>query len=117
MPLKFGDVLQAFEFADVSGGVCRAFICRRTGRIYCQFEDDDLQDLEEDQLPDDIEDKTKYLPVPNTRELDLGKPLVLAFAREFLPNDLDDVRYIFSKRGLSEIQGPALPPGSDRCLA
>ena len=33
------------------------------------------------------------------RELDLGKPLVLDFAREFLPDDYDEVRHIFSRRG------------------
>jgi hypothetical protein len=31
--------------------------------------------------------------------LDLGKPLVLDFAREFLPDDYDEVRHIFSRRG------------------
>ncbi len=35
----------------------------------------------------------------HTRELGLGKPLALNFAREFLPNDFDEVRYMFSKRG------------------
>ncbi len=29
----------------------------------------------------------------------LGKSLALDFAREFLPNDFDQVQYIFSKRG------------------
>jgi hypothetical protein len=100
MQARWGDILQAFEFADVSGGMaCRTFICRQTGKIYYQFDQDDLQELEEDELPDDIEDETKYLQIPNSRDLDLGKPLVIAFAREFLPNDLDGVRYIFSKRG------------------
>ena len=33
------------------------------------------------------------------KALGLGKPLALDFAREFLPDDLDEVRYIFSKRG------------------
>ena len=33
------------------------------------------------------------------RELD-GKPLVLDFAREFLPSDYDEVRHIFSRRGV-----------------
>jgi hypothetical protein len=28
-----------------------------------------------------------------------GKPLVLDFAREFLPDDYDEVRHIFSRRG------------------
>ncbi|WP_225130701.1 MULTISPECIES: hypothetical protein [Bradyrhizobium] len=98
---EFGDILQALEFADISGGMgqCRTFVCRQTGKIYYQFDQDDLQELEDDELPDDIEDETKYLQIPNSRDLDLGKPLVIAFVREFLPNVLDDVRYIFSKRG------------------
>jgi hypothetical protein len=29
----------------------------------------------------------------------VGKPLVLDFARQFLPNDIDEVRRIFSGRG------------------
>ncbi len=53
-----------------------------------------------DELPDDIEDDEKYVAIPDKRELGLGKPMVLDFAREFLPNDFDEVeRYIFSKGG------------------
>ena len=37
--------------------------------------------------------------IRDKRELDLGKPLVLDFAREFLPDDYDEVRHIFSRRG------------------
>ena len=61
----------------------------------------DFSDLDElnDELPDDIEDDEKYIALPDKRELGLGKPLVLDFAREFLPNDFDEVRYIFSKKG------------------
>jgi len=101
MPVKFGDILQAFEFADVIGGMgeCHTFVCRQTGKIHYQFDQDDLQELEDEELPDDIEDETKYLQIPNSRDLDLGKPLVIAFVREFLPDDLDEVRYFFSKRG------------------
>jgi hypothetical protein len=56
-----------------------------------------LDDL--DELPDDIDDSEKYVQIPNKRELDLGKPLVLNFARQFLPDDFDEVRQIFSSRG------------------
>ena len=56
-------------------------------------------DEPEDELPDDIEDGEKYVAIPDKRELDLGKPLVLGFVREFLPNDFEEVRTIFSKRG------------------
>jgi len=38
-----------------------------------------------DALPDDIEGDKKYIAIPDKRELDLGKPLALDFAREFLP--------------------------------
>lgn len=99
MPVRFADIIQAFEFADTGSGGCCTFVCRQTGKIYYQFEDDDLQDLEDYQLPDDIEDESKYLQVPTARDLDLGKPLVLAFAREVLPDDVHEVRDIFSRRG------------------
>ena len=49
-------------------------------------------------MPDDIDDE-KYISIPDKRELDLGKPLVLDFAREFIPVDYDEVRQIFSRRG------------------
>ena len=49
-------------------------------------------------MPDDIDDG-KYVSIPDKRELDLGKPLVLDFAREFLPDDYDEVRHIFRRRG------------------
>jgi len=39
------------------------------------------------------------IAVPDKRELDLGKPLVLDFAREFLPDELDYIRDMFSRRG------------------
>ena len=52
-----------------------------------------------DELPDDVGDSEKYLQIPDKRELDLGKPLALDFARQFLPNDFDEVRQLFSKRG------------------
>jgi hypothetical protein len=49
-------------------------------------------------LPDDI-DHEKYIAIPDKVELDLGKPLVLDFAREFLPDDYNEVCHIFSRRG------------------
>ena len=52
-----------------------------------------------DELPDDIEDEKKYIRLPNKHQLDLGKPLVFAFIRRFLPDDYDEVRAIFSRRG------------------
>jgi hypothetical protein len=63
--------------------------------LHSEFSDfDELSD----QLPDDVEDDEKYLAIPDKREIDLGKPLALDFAREFLPGDFDEVRYMFSKK-------------------
>jgi hypothetical protein len=100
MPASFKDIQEAFDFADVRGsfGENRAFLCRRTGKVYLHSEFSDFDGLF-DELPDDIEDEEKYLAIPDKRELGLGKPLVLDFAREYLPGDFDEVRYIFDKRG------------------
>jgi hypothetical protein len=98
MPCSFQDILSAFEFVDTSVVTNEAFLCLRTGKIYFRSDFTDAEDLN-DEMPDDIEDEEKYIAIPGRRELDLGKPLVLDFAREFLPDDFDDVRDIFSRRG------------------
>ncbi|WP_159006629.1 hypothetical protein [Bradyrhizobium sp. S69] len=100
MPASFKDIQEAFDFADTRGdfGENRAFLCRRTGKVYWHSDYSDFDELN-DELPDDIEDEEKYLTIPNKRELGLGKPLVLDFAREYLPDDFDEVRYIFNKSG------------------
>ena len=76
-------------------GEHQAFLCRQSGKVYWHSELS--EDLEE--LPDDIDDSEKYVPIPDKRELNLGKPLVLDFARQFLPDEFDEVRQIFNKRG------------------
>jgi len=96
MPVSFKDLFLAFEF--VSGGSMgehQAFLCKQSGTIYSHAESLD----DEDELPDDIEDSEKYLQIPDKKELGLGKPLVLDFARQFLPDDFDKVREIFNRRG------------------
>ena len=98
MPVSFQEILTAFEFAGSTRlGEHLAILCRQTGKIYLQSEFSDFGEMN-DELPDDVEDDEKYLKIPNKRELGLGKPLALEFAHEFLPGDLDEVRYIFSKR-------------------
>jgi hypothetical protein len=96
MPVSFEEIQEALEFVSASGlGEHQAFLCIRSGKIYWHS---DLSDLD-DELPEDIEDDEKYLEIPDKRELDLGKPLALDFARQVLPGDLDEVRRIFRRRG------------------
>jgi hypothetical protein len=104
MPTRFDDILSAFDFANTDGPYdARAYICRETGKVYSHSEfDDELdeEDLEPDmKLPEDIDDTDKYIALPDRRELGLGKPLVLKFANEFMPDEYDKVRDIFSRRG------------------
>lgn len=100
MPVRFADIAQAFDWANTSGdmGEFRAYVCRQTGKIYLQTDFPDAAEFN-DELPADIDDEEKYVALPDKRELRLGKPLVLDFAGEFLPDDFDNVRYFFSKRG------------------
>jgi hypothetical protein len=95
MPISFWDLQLAFEF--VSSGVMgenEAYLDRQSAKIYwhSEFRDND------EELPDDIDDE-KYIAIPDKIELDLGKPLVLDFAREFLTDDYGEVCHIFSRRG------------------
>ncbi len=99
MPVSFEEILNAFEFVSAGGlGEHQAFLCIQSGKIYWHS---DLSDLDEadDELPEDVEDDEKYLEIPDKRELDLGKPLALDFARQVLPGDFDEVRRMFRRRG------------------
>ena len=95
MPVSFSDLQLAFECVSSGDmGETKAYLDRQSGKIYwhSEFGEDD------EELPDDIDDE-KYISIPDKRELDLGKPLVLDFAREFLPDDYAEVRQLFSRRG------------------
>ena len=95
MAVSFSDLQLAFEFVSSGGmGENEAYLDRQSGNIYWHSEVGD----NDEELPDDIDDE-KYISIPDKRELDLGKPLALDFAREFLVDDYDEVRQIFSRRG------------------
>ena len=95
MAVSFSDLQLAFEFVSSGGmGENEAYLDRQSGKIYWHSE----FGKNDEELPDDI-DNEKYIAIPDRRELDLGKPLVLEFAREFLPDDYDEVHHIFNRRG------------------
>jgi hypothetical protein len=91
------DLRSAMEFVSAGPGLdASAFICLETGKIHWRSED---AGLPEDDLPEDIEDATRYLAVPSQHDLDLGRPLALAFVAEALPDDYDTVAGFFRRRG------------------
>jgi hypothetical protein len=96
MGVNFCELLDAFEFvSSVASGENTAYLCKATGKIH--WHSDWADDVEA--LPDEVEDSKEYVPIPDKRELDLGKPLVLKFARHYLPDDYNRVREIFSRAG------------------
>lgn len=97
MPVKFGDLQLAFDFVSSGGlGENWAILDTQTGRLYWHSEIAD--NFEQDELPENLDDE-RYLEVPHKNELNLGKALVLDFVRQFLPDDYDEVRDMFRRRG------------------
>lgn len=93
---KFDTLLEAFEFVSFGQPTeHEAYLCTKTGAIHCHSTYGD----NEEPLPDDIEDSEKYIAIPHKNDLDLGKNLVLKFARESLPDALGEVQEIFGRSG------------------
>lgn len=93
MKLKLSDLIDAHMMVD--GYDNEAFICRQTGTIHLRSDYVDP----DDPPPDDLDDEDKYFAIPSQQQLDLGKPLAIEFAREHLPDDVDNVYDIFRRRG------------------
>ena len=99
MPTSFADICLAFEFASsAQPGANDAILCRSTGKIYYRSELAGIDDFADEQ-PDEDPDDENYIAIPDKRNLGLGKQLALDFAEEFLPDDFDDVRDLFGRRG------------------
>jgi len=96
MPVSFAELELAFDFVSAGAmGENQGFVDRQSGKFYFHSE---ITEVEGDEkLPADIDDE-KYVEIPHRNELDLGKPLVLDFVGQFLPDDYDEVRQIFSRR-------------------
>ena len=91
------ELRDAFDFVSVGETFDHsAYISLDTGKIYWRSTE---AGLEEDDLPDDIDDSDRYLAVPDQRDLDLGRRLALAFVAEELPDDYDTVAGFFRRRG------------------
>jgi len=95
--VKLSELVDAFEFVSVSGfEENRAYVCRKTGRVFWVS---DVVDMDEEELPEDLDESDQYEAVPHRRELDLGKKLALSFVANELPAELPAARGIFSRKG------------------
>ena len=94
--LNYEDLLAAYEWVSADPTYENsAFVNRTTGSVYW---DSDAIEAEEE-LPEDIEDGTKYIAVPHKHDLDLGKSLVFEFVDEYFPDDTDKISAFFRKSG------------------
>jgi hypothetical protein len=94
-PVKFDDLLTAYEWVSSSPDDSKAFVSRVTGNVHWSSSTMDL----DEELPEDIEDGSAYVVVPNKHDLNLGKGLALAFAEEQLADSYQTIAEFFRKRG------------------
>lgn len=80
-----------------SPGEMEAFIEIATGRIFMRSSHVDLSG--EMELPEDIDDAERYLEIPSSRDLDLGRAQLIEFVERHLPADADLVRGYFQRSG------------------
>lgn len=88
------DWVSAGEFVDAC-----AYVSRADGQVYLKSAEPGGFDGGDEELPEDIDDETRYATVPHKNDLDLGRHLVMAFVDQCLPDESDRVRAIFSRRG------------------
>lgn len=93
-PVKMFDLRDAYEFCSAMSDEAAAYICRKTGVIYWDCPTHDL-----DPPPEDCDDETKYIAVPDKFDLNLGNRLAFAFVESHLPDCYDQVRRIFRRPG------------------
>jgi hypothetical protein len=97
--VKLDDLIQALDWVSGDGSFEHsAYVSRENGRVLWLMQEGPL-DGQEDELPDDIEDENKYVPVPHKPDLDLGRRLALRFTEENVPAEFDRVVRYFSKSG------------------
>ncbi len=94
--VRFADLLDAFEFASAGDTMENAaYVSLETGVFYCVTS---LDDLDSD-LPDDLDDASRYASLPHKHDLGLGTRLVFDFSRQTLSHDQDVVDGFFRQRG------------------
>jgi len=95
--VSLGQSQDAMEWASCDFLEYETYICRQTGKIYWIAGDPGM--IDEEEIPEDIRNNDRYLPVPNKRDLDLGNQRAFDFATRYLAQHYDDVRDMFRRRG------------------
>ena len=95
--IKYDDLSMAFDFVNSAAPMeHRAYVSLDTGKVHWISE---LNPVDEEETPDDLETSGRYLEIPHKSELDLGRELALRFVEERLPDQYNRVADIFHRRG------------------
>ena len=73
-----------------------AYVSRTTGEVFFRSMDGDFGDEE---IPEDIDDDTRYVAMPHKNDLDLGRSLVIEFVDREAPSHASKVGSFFRQRG------------------
>ncbi len=95
MTVKYSDLEHAFHFASAGADFeSQVILDKTTGEFYY------ISDVcDADELPNDYDSSDHYIEIPGQKDLDLGKPLVLDFTSEYLPDHIDEIYDIFRRKG------------------
>src|SRR5512139_3239642 len=95
MNMKYSDVENAYMFVSMSPpDEHYAYLNKETGETYYVSTLGDS-----DELHDDLEENEKYISIPHKNDLNLGRDLVFDFISANLPDEYEQVRRMFSKKG------------------
>lgn len=95
--VQLSELIDAFQWTSATGPLENAaFVDRKTGRIW--WVGGDCED-EDDPVPDDLEDGSLYLAVPDPAGLGLGRRLALRFAEEQAPQLAERAYRCFERAG------------------
>ena len=93
---SFADIMDAFMFVSSSMYEMNSvLLCKDTGKLLYRS---DMQGV------DEMEDEDGLLcgqciEIPHKNDLDLGRNLVFQFVLEYIPDDYENVRSMFLRRG------------------
>ncbi|WPC75931.1 UPF0158 family protein [Vibrio porteresiae] len=93
MKIDLDNLELAVDF--VSGGSiisAEAYLDKETGNIFY------LGDGVDEEAPENI-NSARYLEIPNSHELNLGRSMVLEFIQNYFPEEYELIRSYFNKRG------------------
>ena len=96
MAVKFKNFIDLYEMVSfASYGECSGYICKKTGQTWFHSEyGDNFKEL-----PEDVHNNEQYLEVPHKNDLNLGQDLIFRYIAGELPDEYDNIRGFFRRRG------------------